>query len=82
VVPKINTLGRSPMVTRREALEALRDRLTDETGVIEGKDLPPLSRELRAIWAELDALPSEDSKAPADEIAARREERRRQAASG
>lgn len=68
------------MTTRREALEAIRDRLTASLQAEElGRDLATISRELRAVWAELDALPAVDSKAPADEIARQREARRRKA---
>ncbi|GGK32064.1 hypothetical protein GCM10010124_26030 [Pilimelia terevasa] len=68
------------MVTRREALEAIKDRLTAELDVVEGRDTAVLAKELRATWAELDGLPAVDSDAPADEIARRREQRRRSAA--
>lgn len=65
---------------RRELLETLRKRLMDELDSCEGRDLAPLSRELRAIAVELDALPVPQSTAPADEIARRREDRRKKAA--
>jgi hypothetical protein len=69
------------MTTRREALEEIRDRLTETMSVTEDpRDLTALAKELRATWAELDGIPATDSQAPADEIAQRREERRRQAA--
>lgn len=68
------------MTTRRDALEALRVRLTTEIEAAqEPRDLPALSKELRAVWAELELLPVPGSKAPADEIARRRDDRRRQA---
>ena len=44
------------------------------------RDIATISKELRAIWVELEGLPVPGSKAPADEIARRREERRRMAA--
>ena len=67
------------MTTHREALEALRDTLTAEldSDLCRPQDAAALSRELRAVWSEIEALPSADSKAPADEIAKRRERRRR-----
>lgn len=67
------------MVDRREVLTDLRDRLLAACPAAEIKELPALSRELRQVLAELDALPSGEKKAPADEIAKRREERRRKA---
>lgn len=45
------------------------------------KDLPPLVRELRMVLAELDGLPDAKATTVADEIAARRDARRK-AASG
>jgi len=68
------------VATRREALEGLRDRLTDELERTEGRDLATISKELRAVWGELDGLPVEGSKAPADELKRQREERRKRAA--
>lgn len=70
------------MTTHREALEHLRDTLTAElaSDMCRPNDAAALSRELRAVWAELEALPAADSKAPADEIARRRERRRKRAA--
>lgn len=69
------------MTTRREALEAIRDRLTAEFDTAEDpRDVAMLSKELRAVWDELDAIPAAGSNAPTDEIARRREERRQRAA--
>jgi hypothetical protein len=68
------------VVTHREALEALRDRLTAELEAAEGSGLASVSRELRATWSELESLPVPESKAPADEIARRRQARRQKAA--
>jgi hypothetical protein len=71
------------MTTRRKALEEIRDVLTRSLAETEDpRDLTALARELRATWAELDGIPVADSQAPADEIARRREERRRQASGG
>ena len=65
--------------TRREALELMRNTLTAALRAEYGKDLAPISRELRAVWEELDALPAEKSEAPADQLAAAREQRRQAA---
>lgn len=67
------------MSDHRRRLEAIRDRLTEELDESAGRDLAPLARELRAVLAELESLPVPDSKAPADEIAKRRNDRRRRA---
>ncbi len=66
--------------TRRELLESSRDRLVQEIDEANATELPALSRELRAVLSEIDAIPSANAKAPADEISKRREERRRKAA--
>lgn len=68
------------MADRRETLEDLRARLLAAIPEAELKELAALSREVRQILADLDGLPSADAKAPADEIARRREDRRRRAA--
>lgn len=63
-------------VTRRDALIEMRDLLTEALRDEVGKERAPISRELRAIWEELDAMPSAESEAPADQLAVRRQERR------
>lgn len=68
------------MADRRTILETLRDQLLASIPAAELRELPALSRELRQTIAELDALPDASSVAPADEIARRREDRRRKAA--
>ncbi len=68
------------MASRREDLEALRARLVAEAAEADVRDLPAVSRELRAVWADLETLPAAEGTVPADEIARRREERRRKAA--
>ncbi len=79
------------VATRRELLELLRDELVarvedrgscdnENHGRADSREIPAISRELRMVLAELDAIPEAGSKAPADEIARRREERRRKAA--
>lgn len=65
---------------RREALEAIRDRLAAEMAGAEGRDAATIAKELRAVMTELDALPGgEVSKL--DDLAARRAARRADAAS-
>lgn len=66
--------------TRLELLESSRDRLLQEIDEANATELPALSRELRAVLSEIDGIPSAEKTAPADEIAKRREERRRKAA--
>lgn len=68
------------MATRRELLELLQDELIVRVDQADAKDLPALSRELRMVLGELDAIPDEKSNSPADEVARQREERRRRAA--
>lgn len=63
--------------TRRGRLIALRDSL--EAVMNEGvgpRDMAAISREYRAVMAELDALPSTQEVSAADEIAERRSRRR------
>jgi hypothetical protein len=68
---------------RRKALQDIRDLLTDAAKDALPRELPALARELRLVWAELEALPAAGgSKAVPDQIARRREERRRKAAGG
>lgn len=71
------------MATRREDLEQLRERLLGSLlgDEIEPQQVAAVSRELRALWVDLEGLPVPESTAPADEIA-RRRAARRQAASG
>jgi len=66
-------------LTHRELLECSRDRLVQEIDEANATELPALSRELRAVLTEIDAIPSAEAKAPADEIKKRREARRRAA---
>jgi hypothetical protein len=79
------------VVGRREILEAARNELVkrldrrggcdnEDHGIVTDAALPGLLRELRQVLAELDALPSGQKETPADEIAKRREDRRRRAA--
>lgn len=79
------------MNARREILESARDELVkrlgdrgscdnEDHGRVSDVALPGMIRELRQVLAELDAIPSGNSKAPADEIAKKRAARRKQAA--
>ena len=69
------------MATHREALQKLCDQLTQAMAEADNpRDTAVISRELRAVWTELEALPAANSKAPADEIARQREARRKKAA--
>lgn len=79
------------MVGRRQILESARDELVkrlgdrgscdnEDHGRVSDAALPGLLRELRQVLAELDAIPSAEAKAPADEIAKRRAVRRQKAA--
>lgn len=67
--------------SRLERLEALRDSLEAALGSdIGARDLASVSREYRAVLADIEAIPAKGG-SPADEIAERRA-RRRAAASG
>lgn len=66
--------------SQRDLLEMGRDQLV--TAILQcryQKDLPPLVRELRMILAELEGLPDAKVVTRTDEIAARREARRKAA---
>lgn len=67
------------MASRREILESLRDELWSAVDDATVKDLPAVARELRMILAELEGIPSAKADTPADEIAKKREARRRTA---
>lgn len=68
------------VATRLELLELLRDQLVIKADLADSKDLPGVSRELRMVLAEIDVIPSANAKTQTDEIAKRRDERRRKAA--
>jgi hypothetical protein len=60
-------------VDRRAVLGDLRRRLTAAFDVTEDpRDLATLSKELRAVLAELDSLPGGEEADPVDDLAARR----------
>jgi hypothetical protein len=65
----------------RRSLEAIRERLA---GALESakytKDLPPLAKQLVDVMAAIDALPAPGEVSVLDEIAAKRVERRAEAA--
>jgi hypothetical protein len=67
-------------LTQRARLAALRDRLADQITSADERALPALSREYRAVLADLEALPSESSTATVDQLKERRAERRRRGA--
>jgi len=64
---------------RRELLELLQRRLLDEFDSETGKDAAVISKELRAVTAELEALPT-GRKSTVDDLAAKRAARRAEAA--
>lgn len=67
------------MTGRRALLEHLRDRLIEEVGTAEGRDLAPLAKELRAVMTELESLPTGKG-STVDDLAQRRAARRAEAA--
>lgn len=76
------TVTDGDMDSPRRLLEEARDELLvvmRSPGTL-AKELPAVVRELRMVLAELHSLPSSKKDTPTDEIAARREERRRKAA--
>lgn len=61
-------------------LTALRDRLAEEiANTTSGRDLASLSKQLTDVLREINELPDPAGTSKADEIAARREERRKAA---
>ncbi|MCZ7413069.1 hypothetical protein [Streptomyces sp. WMMC897] len=67
---------------RRAVLEAIRNRLAEELDDAEGAQAASVAKELRAVMAELNALPGGKEVSPLDELTARREARRADAAGG
>lgn len=68
------------MSDRRKILDDLKVRLIEALGDAEVRELAPIARELRATLAELEVMPAANGVVPpTDEIAARREERRKAA---
>jgi hypothetical protein len=68
------------MYVRRAALEALRDRLATDIEAADPKAVAALSRELRIVMAELDALRGGEAGDTVDDLAKRRAARRAGAA--
>lgn len=66
---------------RRETLVDLRKRLADALDNVEDpRDLATLSKEMRAVVAEIDSLPGGEEADPVDDLAARRAARLAEAA--
>ncbi|MEU3599883.1 hypothetical protein ABZ714_14325 [Streptomyces sp. NPDC006798] len=63
---------------KRATLIALRDRLAEELENASARDFAPLSRQFMEVLRALDESPDEKEVSPADDIAARREARRKQ----
>jgi hypothetical protein len=60
----------------RRSLEAIRDKLAVELAAAEGRDAAPLAKELRAVIAQLEALPGGREGSKSDDLAAKRAARR------
>lgn len=65
---------------RRTALEAIRGKLATELEYASGRDTAPIAKELRAVIAELESLPGGQEVSAVDDLSARREARRADAA--
>lgn len=66
---------------RRVTLADLRKRLVEAIGEVDDvRDLPALSKELRAVMAEIDSLPGGEEADPVDDLAAQRAARLARAA--
>lgn len=63
---------------RREVLDLLQQRLLDELDAESGRDVAVISKELRAVTAELESLPT-GRKSTVDDLAAKRAARRAEA---
>jgi hypothetical protein len=79
VTAEINNDGGVAVDARRQRLERLLERLTEEVEVADARELPGLAREVRATLSDLDALPAARPDSPTDEVTRRREARRRKA---
>lgn len=62
---------------KRATLIALRDRLAQEIETAGARDLAPLSRQLTEVLRQLDEVPDKKEVTVTDDIAARREARRK-----
>lgn len=65
---------------RRAALEAIRDKLASELVAAVGRDAATIAKELRSTISELDGLHGGKEVSRVDELAARRADRRADAA--
>lgn len=65
---------------KRAALEAIRDRLANELLTARGQSAAAVAKELRAVIDELDSLPDGREESTVDQLNARREARRAEAA--
>jgi hypothetical protein len=65
---------------RGTGLKALRTKLFAELADAAGRDVAAIARELRAVMAEIETLPSERKDSPVDDLAAKRASRRAAAA--
>lgn len=66
-------------IDRLATLREIAEKLTLELHAEEGKDVAPLARELRATLKEISELSGEREASPVDDLAARREARRKAA---
>ena len=63
---------------RRDVLELLQQRLLEELDSETGRDVAVISKELRAVTAEMESLPTE-KRSTVDDLAAKRAARRAEA---
>ena len=72
------------MVSRRDDLDLMRAKLVAAMGAVDAKDLPRVTKELRAVNAELESLapPVTAGQQTVDELKEKRARRRRSAAQG
>ena len=72
------------MVSRRDDLDLMRVKLVAAMGDVDAKDLPRVTKELRAVNAELESLapPVTAGQQTVDELKEKRARRRRSAAQG
>ncbi len=68
--PQSNSPFSLPLLSRFELLLAIRDKLISELSLAQGKDVAPIARELRAVIAEIDGLPSSTEGSTVDDLRA------------
>ena len=56
----------------RASLEALRDRIAAELGMVEGRDVAPLAKQLADVMRELSNMPAAKGASSLDDLRARR----------